>query len=226
MFKFLLLAAASTAQQICQKQKPVGAYCLSDEWCQSNICANFECVPKLPKLDEPCLDFHCAKGYGCDLNRNTTCQELPLRGQECAMSPLGPTLCHKGLGCYDGICSEFKTQLNSTCTDLFNDCAPGFGCSFLETGQSACVELKKAGQKCNAYDCVDGLYCDIDSTTCVKLLDVGGDCTSTGVCKEDLDCKPESNSKKPKFTCQKPSNKVGTTCTTQCADGLYCGPFE
>ena len=222
----LLLLTLSESKLVCQPKKDLGVYCATDAWCKSGHCANEKCEPKLPTLGKPCLDFGCAEGLGCDLERNSTCQELPTIGQECAMSPLGPYLCRKGLGCYNGICSQLKTKINSTCTDLFNDCAPGLGCSFLETGQSVCVPLRSLNQKCTAYDCKPGLYCDIKTNTCALPLNVKGDCSLSGVCKDGLDCKPITVTQKfAKFECTKPSSVMGTACTTICGDGYFCGPF-
>lgn len=199
----------------CRAMASPGASCTESPQCGDGYwCDNGRCSVAAAQT-EPCSDgVWCAAGLACQFP-DFVCGPIPERGDACALTLYGPSLCKTGLGCVNGICADMPGE-DEPCTND-NRCAEPFGCSFERDG-SFCKTKRAVGQPCeNDSICQDGLFCDYRENMCAPVYSAGQECSLGNECGKNRSCLPDGN----KFVCSAlPAS--GQPCTDACAPGFEC----
>jgi hypothetical protein len=175
-----------------------------------------------------CLTLGCAKSAS-EKFADAYCAEI---AKCCAQAgaPGDGKVCHQ---LYDAASSygSYNGQAGDACLAEMNaQVSAGTFCSGSSSGSSPCDSVfgsgssgnKKVGEKCDFDDDCAGAsegktVCDLDSSTCKALAEVGGACTSTFDCVSAAYCDYNAD------VCQARVSAGGDcSMSSECVDSYYC----
>lgn len=166
--------------------------------------ANGECEPPTTSFDDDDAAEEC---FYCEIYHGTVAE-----GEPCQETGYFDD-CAKGTYCSDGVCIDpcATAAVGEPCTNeggYLIECDPGASCDY-ET--EICVALPAVGEPCDSVSCVEGAYCNLEST-CEVLPKLGEICSFQ--CEGSLVCDVG--------LCAVPPVEGEPCPTGQCAENLYC----
>ncbi len=174
----------------------------------------------------------CAPTFDSDDDDECVRPCYPLHGEVLAGQPCDRSSdysnCAQGLDCQVDECDD-EGNCVGRCTD------PCFGTCGRDCGEDAqcdndsgnCKPRPGLGDECFSNDCASGFVCeydDIGDGRCIRVPELGDDCTTTGTCADGLRC--EFDNMTGEGTCIGPS-ELGEPCTghSQCESGFCPAGF-
>jgi hypothetical protein len=157
----------------CRPRLPDGSGCLTDNYCQSDLCSCYACQANDKSNGEECWkDEECSSGFcvGADdcivKNKCGTAKEM---GESC----------NKNSECESGECEGESSSTKHCVCDTDSDCDPNEEC---DTGWGE-VNTCYCGSKSNI--CSSSQYCT-SGGSCLSRKNLGASCSSSDQCKSRL----------------------------------------